>query len=76
MFTSSRLQDYLAVLFGAFTALSPFWVETNNKTGWTLVVLGVLIALSGLAQVYRGDWAMADYAMGLFGACCSSRRGR
>lgn len=68
MFTSSRPQDYLAVLFGAFTALSPFWVTTNDEAGATLIALGVLIALSGLAQIYRDDWVMADYAMALFGA--------
>ena len=31
------------------------------------VVLGVLVALSGLAHMARPDMAMADYAMGVFG---------
>ncbi|ONM47199.1 SPW repeat protein [Nocardia donostiensis] len=67
MFTESRTQDLLAVLLGAFAALSPLWLETNDRATWTLVVLGVLIALTGLAQMYRPAMSAADYAMGLFG---------
>ncbi|WP_062983888.1 SPW repeat domain-containing protein [Nocardia anaemiae] len=68
MFTESRAQDFLAVVLGVFTALSPLWVTHNDNAMWTLIVLGVLIALTGLAQMYRATLAAADYAMGLFGA--------
>ncbi|WP_040695826.1 SPW repeat domain-containing protein [Nocardia vinacea] len=68
MFTESRAQDFLAVVLGVFTALSPLWVTHNDNAMWTLIVLGVLIALTGLAQMYRPTLAAADYAMGLFGA--------
>lgn len=68
MFTDSRAQDLLAVVLGAFTALSPLWLDTSTRAAWTLVVLGVLIALTGLAQMARPTMAMADYAMALFGA--------
>ncbi|MET8774518.1 SPW repeat protein [Nocardia sp. NPDC050713] len=68
MFTESRAQDLLAVILGAFTALSPIWVDTNDRAMWTMIVLGVLIALTGLAQMARPAMAMADYAMALFGA--------
>lgn len=68
MFTESRAQDLLAVVLGVFAALSPLWLETTDKAMWSLVVLGVLIALTGLAQMYRPALgANADYAMGLFG---------
>ncbi|MCM6775072.1 SPW repeat protein [Nocardia sp. CDC159] len=67
MFTDSRAQDFIAVVLGAFAALSPIWVDTNNRAVWTLVVLGVLIALTGLAQIARPAMAGLDYAMGLFG---------
>ncbi|MBF6394870.1 SPW repeat protein [Nocardia cyriacigeorgica] len=67
MFTESRAQDFLAVVLGVFAALSPLWVETNDRAMWSLIVLGVLIALTGLAQMYRAEMASADYAMGLFG---------
>ncbi|MBF6355634.1 SPW repeat protein [Nocardia higoensis] len=68
MFTNSRAQDLLAVVLGAFTALSPLWLDTSDRAMWTLIVLGVLIALTGLAQMARPAMAMADYAMALFGA--------
>ncbi len=68
MFTESRAQDLLAVVLGVFTALSPLWVDTNDNARWSLIVLGVLIALTGLAQMYRASLTAADFAMGLFGA--------
>ncbi|MFI8972205.1 SPW repeat protein [Nocardia asteroides] len=67
MFTDSRAQDLLAVVLGAFTALSPLWVDTNDNARWTLIVLGVLIAATGLIQMARASMSSADYAMGLFG---------
>ncbi len=67
MFTDSRAQDYLAVVLGVFTALSSIWVDTNSRAMWTLIVLGVLIALTGLAQISRPAMSGLDYAMGLFG---------
>ncbi|WP_328388613.1 SPW repeat domain-containing protein [Nocardia sp. NBC_00416] len=68
MFTESRTQDFLAVVLGVFTALSPIWVATNDRAVWTMIVLGALIALTGLTQMYRPAMAAADYAMALFGA--------
>ncbi|MEU2031473.1 SPW repeat domain-containing protein [Nocardia amamiensis] len=65
MFTESRAQDFLAVVLGVFTALSPIWVDTNTNAMWSLIVLGALIALTGLAQMARPEMAAADYVMGL-----------
>lgn len=67
MFTDSRAQDFLAVVLGAFTALSPLWLATNSNARWSLIVLGVLIAATGLMQMARASMSSADYAMGLFG---------
>lgn len=67
MFTDSRGQDLLAVILGAFAALSPLWLDTSSDARWSLIVLGVLIAATGLAQMARASLAWADYAMGLFG---------
>ncbi|WP_410870795.1 SPW repeat protein [Nocardia sp. A7] len=67
MFTNSRAQDLLAVVLGAFTALSPLWLDTNENARWTLIVLGALIAATGLIQMARDDLSVADYAMGVFG---------
>jgi hypothetical protein len=44
----TRVQDFAEVLFGAFVALSPLWVDATTKVTWTLVVLGALIALDGV----------------------------
>ncbi|WP_280272006.1 SPW repeat domain-containing protein [Nocardia wallacei] len=67
MFSESRAQDFVAVVLGAFTALSPMWVDTSNRAMWTLIVLGVLIALTGLAQLARPAMSELDYAMGALG---------
>ncbi|WP_067542902.1 SPW repeat domain-containing protein [Nocardia crassostreae] len=67
MFTESRAQDMVAVVLGAIAALSPLVVDTNTRATWTLVVLGVLIALTGLAQLQKMADATADYAMGALG---------
>lgn len=67
IFDSSRAQDVVAVVLGVFTALSPIWVDTNTAAMWSLIVLGLLIALSGLAQMRSPEMSMADAAMGVFG---------
>ncbi|MBB5914540.1 putative membrane protein [Nocardia transvalensis] len=67
MFSESRAQDFVAVVLGVFTALSPLWVDTSTRAAWTLIVLGVLIALTGLAQLARPAMAGMDYAMGVLG---------
>lgn len=67
IFTASRAQDVAAVVLGAFTALSPLWVETDGTTRWTLIVLGALIALSGLAQMAAPDLSLTDIVMGVLG---------
>ncbi|MBF6172754.1 SPW repeat domain-containing protein [Nocardia blacklockiae] len=67
MFSESRAQDFVAVVLGVFTALSPIWVDTSTRAMWTLIVLGVLIALTGLAQLARPAMSEMDYAMGVLG---------
>jgi hypothetical protein len=67
MFTESRAQDFVAVVLGVYTALSPIWVDHNDRALWTLIVLGVLIALTGLAQMARPAMTGLDYAMGVLG---------
>ncbi|UGT39138.1 SPW repeat protein [Nocardia yamanashiensis] len=67
MFTESRTQDAVAVVLGAFTALSTLWVDHSDKAFWTLVVLGVLIAATGLGRMAKVLSDTADYALGLLG---------
>ncbi|MEC3982559.1 SPW repeat protein [Amycolatopsis sp. H20-H5] len=49
----TRSYDWAEVVLGAVAALSPLWMTTDNAATWTLVVLGVLIALDGLASLAR-----------------------
>ncbi|WP_405486145.1 SPW repeat protein [Nocardia sp. NBC_00511] len=67
MFTVSRAQDAVAVVLGAVAALSPIWVAHSNHALWSLVVLGVLIALTGLAQVAKRAPSWNGYAQGVLG---------
>ena len=67
MKASTRWQDYAAVIIGAFAALSPLWLSTNTGARWSLIVLGVLVALSGVVHMARPAMAAADYAMGVLG---------
>lgn len=49
----TRPHDWAEVVFGAFLALSPLWFATNTAALWTMIVLGALIALDGLASLAR-----------------------
>lgn len=68
MFTESRVQDKLAVVLGVIAALSPLWVAHSDNAKWSLIVGGVLIALTGLGHAAKRIGAVADYALALFGA--------
>lgn len=67
MKASTRWQDYAAVIIGAYAALSPLWLDTDTGARWSLIVLGVLVALAGLAHMARPATAAADYAIGVLG---------
>jgi hypothetical protein len=61
------MQDVVAIVIGVFAALSPLWLDTNNAAMWSLIVLGVLVALSGLVHMSRPEMTVAEYAMAVFG---------
>jgi hypothetical protein len=67
VYTSSRAQDVAAVALGAITALTPLWVDTNDAATWSLIVLGILIAASGLAQMLSPELSIIDVVMGVLG---------
>ncbi|WP_330184774.1 SPW repeat protein [Nocardia sp. NBC_01503] len=67
MFTESRTHA-VTVILGAVAALSPLWVGHSDKAMWTLVVLGVLIALTGLGLIGDLLGGIADYALVVLGA--------
>lgn len=47
----SRPHDWAEVVIGVVAALSPLWLSTDTTAMWTMVVLGVLIALDGLVSL-------------------------
>jgi uncharacterized membrane protein HdeD (DUF308 family) len=47
----TRPHDWAEVVIGVVAALSPLWLSTDSTAMWTMVVLGVLIALDGLVSL-------------------------
>jgi hypothetical protein len=47
----TRPHDWAEVLLGVVALLSPLWMDTSNTAMWTLIVLGALVALDGLASL-------------------------
>ncbi|MEQ0562464.1 SPW repeat protein [Amycolatopsis sp. NEAU-NG30] len=47
----TRPHDWAEVVIGVVAALSPLWLSTDSTAAWTMVVLGVLIALDGLVSL-------------------------
>ena len=47
----TRPHDWAEVVLGVVAALSPLWIDTNSTAMWTLIVLGALVALDGLASL-------------------------
>lgn len=64
---SMRWQDGVALLAGAFAALTPLWMDTTDKTTWTMVVLGACTVLASLWSMYRPEDEASEYAQALLG---------
>lgn len=47
----TRPHDWAEVVLGVVLALSVLWMDTNNAAMWTMIVLGALIAVDGLASL-------------------------
>jgi uncharacterized membrane protein HdeD (DUF308 family) len=47
----TRPYDWAEVVLGVVAALSFIWMDTDNAAMWTMIVLGVLVALDGLASL-------------------------
>lgn len=66
--TWHRWQDWAAVVIGVLTALSPLVVTTDAAALWTLVVFGVLIAVSGLWSLAAPGSVASEYVHVVLGA--------
>lgn len=47
----TRPYDWAEVVLGVVALLSPIWMDTDNAAMWTMIVLGALVALDGLASL-------------------------
>jgi uncharacterized membrane protein HdeD (DUF308 family) len=47
----TRPHDWAEVLLGVVALLSPLWMAHDNMAMWTLIILGALVALDGLASL-------------------------
>ncbi len=47
----TRPHDWAEVVLGVVAVLSFLWMDTNNAAMWTMIVLGALVALDGLASL-------------------------
>jgi SPW repeat len=62
-----RWQDWVAVVVGVLTLLSPIVVATNTAALWTLVVFGVLIAATGLWSLAQPGNVASEYIHAVLG---------
>lgn len=47
----TRPYDWAEVVLGIVALLSFLWTDTNTQAMWTMIVLGALIAIDGLASL-------------------------
>ncbi|MFI9817403.1 SPW repeat protein [Saccharothrix variisporea] len=64
----TRWQDWAEVVIGALVLLSPLVVETSNAAMWTMIVLGALIAIDGLASLAMPAMVYGEWFQMLLGA--------
>lgn len=64
----TRWQAWVALLAGAYGALSPIWTDTTTKATWTMVVLGAATAALALWALTMPADRIAEYGVVLMGA--------
>jgi hypothetical protein len=57
----TRWQDYVVLVLGIYTLLSPLWVQTSTRAMWTLIVFGALLALTSLWSLAAPGSVSAEY---------------
>jgi hypothetical protein len=61
-------QDLVALIAGAYAALSPLWTTTTDRATATMVVLGVITAALALIELVRPDMMSVEGLAALMGA--------
>ena len=60
-------QDLIALVVGAYAALSPWWTTTTDRATWTMVVLGAVTAVLALVEMFRPDMMSVEGLMAVMG---------
>jgi len=63
----TRWQDWVALVAGVYAALAPIWTETDTRTTWTMVGLGVVTALVSLWALARPEDRISEYVHAVLG---------
>ena len=61
-------QDLIALIAGAYAALSPWWTTTTDRATMTMVVLGAATAVLALIELFRPDMMSIEGLTALLGA--------
>ncbi|MEU6156332.1 SPW repeat protein [Actinosynnema sp. NPDC047251] len=64
----TRWQDWAEVVIGVLVVLSPLVVTTSNAAMWTMIVLGALIAIDGLASLAMPGMVYGEWFQVVLGA--------
>jgi len=63
----TRWQALVALLAGAYAALSPLWTDTDTTATRTMVALGVVTAAIALWSLAMSEDRISEYALVLMG---------
>ena len=63
----TRWQAWVALLAGAYAALSPLWTDTDTTATRTMVALGVVTAAIALWSLAMSEDRISEYALMLMG---------
>jgi len=64
----TRWQAWMALLAGAYAALSPIWTATDDRATQTMVALGVVTVAISLWSLAMSEDRISEYALVLMGA--------
>lgn len=62
-----RWQDWVALLVGAYAALSPIWTDTNTDATRTMITLGAVTVLVSLWSLAMPKDQISEYAHAVLG---------
>lgn len=64
----TRWQAWVALVAGAYAALSPLWTDTSEIATWTMVVLGSVTVAGSLWSLARPEERITELALVVMGA--------